>query len=149
MQCVEVISPVSFGNVAIGIRKVPLAASGTGIISWGRRGIHAESRHESGAHVIVMEISADAELCDLKFICPESLGRSTDRIVGRTVEIGDVAYISTNFRRKKPAVESRLLGARIPVEPAEVCKSERLRLLARFCRVCRYGGRGRLHRIHG
>ena len=75
MPCmlVEVIAAVRLRQVAVCIVEIPLAAGGAGVVA--RRGlrIHAELRHQTGAHVVIMEIAADAKLRDVHFARAENL----------------------------------------------------------------------------
>src|SRR5208283_3556103 len=52
VQHVEVITAVGFCQVAIGISDIPLSLGVTWVIAHGRRGIHAELSHQSGANIV-------------------------------------------------------------------------------------------------
>src|SRR5208283_3817859 len=98
VQRVDVITAIGFGEVAIGIGDIPLPFGIAGVIADGGRGIHAELGHEAGAHVVVMEIAAEAGLFQLDFVGAKQFARSAHRVVYGLVEIIGVGDVGADFR---------------------------------------------------
>ncbi len=61
MQRVEVVSPVGFGQVPIGIVQIPLPT---------RR---AELGHQAGTNIVIVKVAADAKLGHVDFVGPKDL----------------------------------------------------------------------------
>ncbi len=117
---VEVVAAVSFGQVAVGISQIPLAARRAGVVARCGFRIQSELRHHASAHIVVVKIAANAKLRELHFVGAKDFARSTDRVVFRMAEIINVIDIRTNFRREKFRVDWNLFGPRISIQPCEV-----------------------------
>src|SRR5208282_4370050 len=101
MQSVEVISAIGFRNVAVSISEIPLSTRGAGVVARCGGRIHAKLRHDPGANVVKVKIAADAELRQLNFIRPKDLAGTSNRVIFRMVEIGDIVNVGANLRRKE------------------------------------------------
>src|ERR1700677_119270 len=101
VQYVEVISAVRFRYVAVSVGKIPLTVSHAGVVSRSRDRIHTELGHEPRSHVVVMEISTDTQLLELHLTRSKEFARSTNRVIGRMIEVGYVVDVRAYFRRKK------------------------------------------------
>ena len=114
---VEVIAAVRFRHILVSALEVPLAdaaaisasepvaelASLRGVVV-ANSPIHEK---DSAAHVLPVEIAADAGLLDLNFAGAERLSRADDGVVDRLVEIFHVVRVESDFRREERRVERR------------------------------------------
>ncbi len=100
--------------------------SGAGIVAGGSLGVHAELRHEAGAHVVVVKVSAHTQLRQLDFAGAEYLAGAANCVVAGAVEVINVRRIRANLGCKELAVECSFFRASIAVEPTPVTKCERL-----------------------
>ena len=117
MPCshVEVIAAVRLGDVAVRVVEVPLAARRAGVVARRRRRVHAELGHQPAAHVVVVEVAADAELGDLDLA---GAAASVDPSIVwslRMVEIADVVDVDPEFAGEILRVERRALLRALPV----------------------------------
>ncbi len=133
---VPVVAAVRFGDVAIRVVELPLAARRARVVARRRRRVHAELRHQAHLHVVVVEVAADAELRQLQLARSEDFARPADRVVLRMVEAVRERRVGAELAGEELGVHRRFLGARVAREPREIGKAERIRLL----------GRGRLRR---
>ena len=128
VQLVQVVAAVGLGDVAVGVVEVPLAARRAGVVARRRLRVHAELRHQPAAHVVVVEVAADAELRDLELARAEDLARARDRVVHRLVEGVGVVGVDAELAGEHLRVERRLLRARVAGQPGEVGEGKRLGL---------------------
>src|SRR5262249_1089492 len=81
IHLVKVVSAIGLSQVAVSIVEVPLAAGGAGVITRLRLRIHAKLRQQPAAHIVIMEVAADAELGEVHFARAKDLARPTDRVI--------------------------------------------------------------------
>src|SRR5262250_113629 len=122
------VAAVSFRDVAIGIVEIPLAARGTSIVARSSLRVKTELGHEASADVVEMEIAADAELCEMKFVRAENFAGAADGVVLGMMKIVDVIGVDANFRSEEFRVEGEVFGAGVAVEPGEIGEGERFGL---------------------
>ena len=97
-QHVEVVAAVRLGDVAIGVGEVPLAARRARVVARRHLGVHAELRHEAAAHVVVVEVAADAELLHLNLLVRPLSDDPVERVIVRMVEVVDVVHVDADLR---------------------------------------------------
>src|SRR5262245_729889 len=73
MHLVEVVSAIGLSQVAVSIVEVPLAAGGAGVIARLRLRIHAKLRQHPAANILVVEVTAEAEMRKLDFARAKNL----------------------------------------------------------------------------
>src|SRR5438874_4354094 len=124
MLNIEVVAAVGLRDVAVCIRQVPLSTCGACIVARRGLGIEAELRHQTRAHVVVVEVAADAQLGYLYLIRAEYLARPVDGVVLRVTEVVGVVDVGADLRREELSRIGCVLGAGVAVEPGEVGKGE-------------------------
>src|SRR5262249_61710327 len=67
VHLVKMLSAISLSHEAIGVVEIPLTAGRAGVIARLRLRIQAELRQHPAAYVVVMEVAADAEMCEVHF----------------------------------------------------------------------------------
>src|SRR5260370_7033862 len=69
---------VGFCQVPVRFVDIPLSLGVTGVVAHRGRGVHAKLGHEASANIVVVKISAEAELFQLDFFRAKDFPPATD-----------------------------------------------------------------------
>src|SRR5271170_2904127 len=112
---VKVVPSVRFRDVLIRILEIPLTDSArisrpiargrTGVVTRRRDREQAIHEHNAAAHILPVEITADADVLYLKFTVAELLGGSSHGVVFWLVEVVNKVYVEANFGSEEGRVQ--------------------------------------------
>src|ERR1035441_359147 len=138
MVDIEVVPAPGFGGILVSATKIPLAAPDAGVIPRGRDRKHSPHGQDPAANVLVVKVTAEADLLQLNFVGPEDLGRSAQRVILGMVQTAYEVSIESYFRSEKLRIPHRVFVASLAVEPSPIGIRKRLgrgRLLGCGCRT--------------
>jgi hypothetical protein len=108
----------------------------TGVIAWCRFRIHSKLRHQPGADVVVVEVTANAELFQLNFVGAKQLTRTAHGMICGMVEVRDIVGVGSDLWGKEFRVPKYIFCARVPVQPSPIRIRKRLDRFLRLACGC-------------
>src|SRR5579864_3659860 len=120
------VAAVRFGDIAIGIVKIPLAARGACVVARSGLRVHAKLGHQTGANIVKVKVTADAKLRYLDFVGTKYFTRAADSVVFWMIEIINVVNVGSDFWSKEAGGVGRVFCTGAAVQPREIGERKRI-----------------------